>query len=217
MQSQDAQSILFLKIWPWLEANLKRIVIATGIFVVVIFVFSFFSYQRQQNEITAGQALTQAIMNPNGSQAADAVLNVANQYPNTIAGQRAALQSAALLFTAGKYPDAQAQFQKYLDAHPDSSFTATAMLGVAASLDAQGKADLAATAYQKVVSSSGAGSEISSAKFALGRINEAQGKFPEALRYYEDVARSNPNSSIGSEAGFRAMELKSKLPATTKS
>jgi TolA-binding protein len=134
-----------------------------------------------------------------------------------LAGGRAALQSAALSFTAGKFADAQTQFQKYLDAHSDGSFAAVAALGVAASLDAQGKADLAITAYQKVISFSSTGSEVSSAKFALGRISEAQGKLSEAEKYFEDVARSNPNSSLGSEAGLRAMELKSKLPATIKS
>ena len=51
-----------------------------------------------------------------------------------------------------KYADAQTQFQKFLDAHPDSFFAAQAALGVAASLDAQGKTDLAAGAYQRVIS-----------------------------------------------------------------
>lgn len=200
-----------------MEANLKRVIIATGIFAVILFIFSFFSYRRQQNEIIAGQALTQAMMDPTASQAADAIARVTDEYPNTLAGQRAALQSATLLFTSGKFADAQAAFQKYLDAHPDNAFAGTAALGVAASLDAQGKSDLAVAAYQKVINLAGDGYEVGAAKFALGCINEAQGKLSEARKFFEDVARSNPNSSLGNEAGLRAMELKSKLPVTSKS
>ncbi len=216
MQSQDAQSVLVLKVWPWLEANLKRIILFTGIFALVLFIYSFFSYRRQQNEITASQALTQAMMTPDSNQAAAAVSQIAEKYPDTLAGQRAALQSALIQFDNGKFPEAQAQFQAYLDGHPGSPFAATAALGIASSLDAQGKTDLAAAAYQRVISLYGDTTEASSAKFALGSINEKQGKNTEAQRYFEDVARSNPNSSLGNEAGMRAMELKSKLAAAPK-
>lgn len=217
MQSQDAQSVLVLKVWPWLEANLKRIILITGIFALILFVYSFFSYRKQQNEVTASRALTQAMMTPDISQAAAAVSQVASEYPHTQAGQRAALQSAAIQFANGKFPEAQSQFQTYLDSHPSSSLAATAALGVASSLDAQGKTDLATAAYQRVISLFGDTIEASSAKFALGGINEKQGKTTEAERFFEDVARSNPNSSLGNEAGMRAMELKSKLVATSKS
>ena len=111
MQSQDAQSVLVLKVWPWLEANLKRIILFTGIFALVLFIYSFFSYRRQQNEITASQALTQAMMTPDSNQAAAAVSQIAEKYPDTLAGQRAALQSALIQFDNGKFPEAQAQFQ----------------------------------------------------------------------------------------------------------
>ena len=98
------------------------------------------------------------------------------------------LQGAAALYEAGKYPDARAQFQNFLDAHPGSEFAGEAALGVAASLDAQGKAD--ATKYQAVVNSSTDPAIVSAAKFGLGRIAEAQGKFNEALSLYQKMPRA---------------------------
>ena len=133
-------------------------------------------------------------------------------YSGTLAGQRALLQGAAVLFTTGKYAEAQAQFQKFLDNYPDNFFTPQAELGIAASLDAQGKTDPAISAYQRAAGQAADDNVVASAKFALARISESQGKFADASKLYADVARTYPNSAIGSEAGRRAMELKTKSP-----
>ena len=100
---------------------------------------------------------------------------------------------------------------------PDSFFAAQAALGVATSLDAQGKTDLAAGAYQRVINNYSDAMAADSAKFALAQIDERQGKLTDAMNLYEDVMRNNPNGSLGSEAGLRAMELKMKLPSASPS
>jgi TolA-binding protein len=141
-------------------------------------------------------------------------LRVAGDHPGTIAGQRAQLQAAATLFTAGDFSGAQTQFQKFLDAYPDSSFSASATLGLAASLDAQGKTDPAVTAYQQVINNFSEAAAVMGAKFALARIDEQQGKLNEALNYYEDVTRAGANgSSLAMEAGIHMVEIKNKLAA----
>jgi predicted negative regulator of RcsB-dependent stress response len=211
MQAQDATAVYLFKLWPWIEANKKRIIIGTGIIIAAIFAFYLVSSQREQKEIDAGKALTEVLVGNGGGQLADAYLKISADYPATRAGQRASLQAAVALFAAGQYADAQAQFQKFLDTYPDSAFSSQAALGVAASLDAQGKSDLAAGAYQQAISSSDA-MTASIAKLATARIYESQGKLNEALTLYEDVARSNPNGALGSEAAVRAMELKVKSP-----
>lgn len=214
MQSQEATATdFFFKLWPWFEANLKRIAFAGGAVVILVFLFSFYSYTQKQKEITAGQALTKVIISSTGTQQADAYLKIATEYPGTIAGQRALLEGATMLFTTGKLAEAQTQFQKFLDTYPDNFFTPQALLGMAASLEAQGKTDLAASAYQKVAGAGSNTSMAANAKFSLARIYDAQGKFADATRLYEEVARTYPNSSLSNEAGLRAMELKMKLPA----
>ena len=215
MQSQETTaSDLVFKLWPWFEANLKRIAYVAGAVVIVFFLYSLYSYNQKQKEAAAGQALTKVLVAGNGSQQAEAYLKVAAEYPGTLAGQRASLEGAAALFTTGKFPEAQAQFQKFLDAYPDNFFTPQALLGLATSLDAQGKADLAVSAYQKAAGQTANINVMANAKFAIARIYDAQGKFVEAAKLYEEIVRSYPNSSMSNEAGLRAMELKMKLPAT---
>jgi predicted negative regulator of RcsB-dependent stress response len=214
MEAQESAITQYLfKLWPWLEANAKRIVFGAVFVVIAIFVFSFYSYRQNAREVDAGNAMTQAVVSSSGSQLADACLKVATDYPGTLAGQRALLQGAAVLFEAGKYADAQAQFQKFLDTYPDNVLTPQAALGVAASLDAQGKTDQAFSAYQNAVNQTSDANTAAGAKFAIARITEAQGKFADAEKLYEDIARAFQGSSMGSEAGMRAMELKTKLSA----
>jgi len=208
-----ASDYLF-KLWPWIEANLKQIAYAGGAVAILVFFYFYYGYSQTRKEVTAGQALSQVMVTGGASPQADAYLKVAADYPGTVAGQRALLEAAAALFTSAKYPEAQAQFQKFLDTYPDPDnfFTPDALLGVAAALDAQGKTDLAISAYQKAAAQSGNVSVTASAKFAIARIYDAQGKTAEAVKLYEEIARAYPNSSFSNEAGLRAMELKTKGP-----
>jgi len=220
MQSQDAPTAFLFKFWPWLEANKTRVIVGTAIILVAIFLYSFMSWRGEQKEIEAGRTVTGlALTLPPGSgpsQWAEAYLKIAGQYPDTRAGRRAWLQGAAALFNAGRFADAQSEFQKFLEAHPDGDFSASAALGVAASLEALGKLDSAASAYQRVLS--GFSSDIvavNAAKFALARIDGRLGKITDALNYYESIARNSPGGPPAQEAAMQAMELRTKMtPAT---
>jgi predicted negative regulator of RcsB-dependent stress response len=216
MQPPDTPTAFLLKSWPWIEANKIRLIVFGGIILVAVFLYYFFSWQREQREIVAGQAFTQLALsvpvNASTTQWADAYLKIADEYPGTLAGQRAWLQGAAALFAVGRFTDAQAQFQKFLDAHPDGAFSASAALGVAASLEASGRLDLAVGAYQRVVNGFSDVVAANAAKFALARIAERQGRFTDTLNFYESIARANPGTPIASEAAMRAVELRTKLP-----
>ena len=220
MQVQDAPTAYLFKLWPWIEANINRLIYGAVIIVATGILIAFYFWQQNQKEIAAGQALTELVTSApsdsGASQLADAYLKIAANFSGTHAGGRAMVQGAAALFEAGKYAEAQAQFKKYLETHPGDVFCAQAALGVAASLDAQGKTDLAASAYQRVISGFSDLNVVNVAKFALAQIDERQGRLADAENLYEDVARNNPNGSSGSEAALRAMELKTRLqPAST--
>jgi TolA-binding protein len=214
MELQDAPATYLFKLWPWFEANRIRIIWGGGVIVVAAGLISFYSWQRDQKEIAAGKALTQMMSsiprNATASQQADLYLKISTDYQDTSGGQRALLQGAAMLFEAGRYADAQVQFQKFLDAYSGSFFAAQAALGVAISLDAQGKTDLAAGVYQRVINTYSDAVAVDSARFALAQIDERQGKLSEAANFYEAIVHNNPNSSLGSEAGLHLMELKMK-------
>jgi predicted negative regulator of RcsB-dependent stress response len=224
MQTQDAPTEYLFKLWPWIEANKNRLIAGAGIIVALIFVCEYLSWQREQHEIAAGEALTQLTLSAppsaSGSQLAAGFLRIASEYPGTLAGQRAQLSGATTLFEANQFADAQTQFQKYLDARPDGAFSASAALGVAASLEAQGKLDQAAITYQRVANNPSDIAASINAKFGQARVDELQGKFNEAMNTYADIARLMPNSEPASEAELRAVELKAKMaaakPATAK-
>ncbi len=212
MQAQDSTTLQLFKLWNWVEVNRNRVIGGAVVAAAATMILWFFVSQRAAKEVAAGRALTQAAFS-GGYQTADAYAKVAAEYPGTIAGQRASLLGAAALFEAGKYADAQAQFQKFLDDHSDSEFSSQALLGVATSLDAQDKKDLASGAYQRVINNSSDTAVVSAAKFGLARIEESQGKLNDALVLYQDVARANPSGALGSEATMHLIELRNKMPA----
>jgi predicted negative regulator of RcsB-dependent stress response len=217
MQAQEAPAELMFKLWPWLEANKNRLIGAAVVVVVAFALYSFMSWRHEQTEIDAGQALTQLLVSPpNGATpelTAGAYAQLADKYSGTQAAQRAQLQAAAAYFGVGRYPDAQAQFQKSLDASSAGPLAATAALGLGSSLEAQGKLDDAATAYRRVTTQFADAAAALPAKFALGRIAEQQGKFSEAMSAYQELARNNFAGSLAAEAALRALAIKSKIPA----
>lgn len=220
MQTHDAPTEFLFKLWPWLEANRTKL-IGGAVGVVLIFGgYEFYSWQHEQKEVAAGQALTQLLTTPtastNATQIAGAFTQLAGKYSGTVAGQRAQLQAAASLFAASRYAEAEAQFKQFLRAGTTGPLAATAQLGVAASLEAQGKLDEAVTAYRKVASQFADEAAALPAKFALGRLAELKGNTTEALNLYQEVARINLAGSIAQEAAMRAVELKTKLAAAPK-
>ncbi len=219
MELQDAPATFLFKLWPWFEANKTRLMAAGGIVIVAAGVIYFYTWQQNQKQITAGQALTQLMLSDQRSagpgQQASLFLKIARDYPNTTAGERALLQSATLLFEAGNYADAQTQFQEFLNQYPSSFFAAQASLGLASSQDAQGKADLAAGTYQRIYNTYTEEMPVNMARFGMAQINERQGKVTDAINLYQDIMRAMPNSPLAAEAGLRIMELKIKQPSAS--
>jgi predicted negative regulator of RcsB-dependent stress response len=215
MQAQDATTVYLLKLWPWFEENKKAIIAGSVIVIIVAFFFWFSTVQSEQKQIEAGQAVSQLLVSRTG-ESSDGYLKIASDYPGTIAGQRAMLAAATLLFDQGNYADAQTQFQHYIDAHPDGQFFTQALLGNAASLAAQGQLDQAVTAYQRVLNSANRSPELAAAKFAIAGIEESQGHLGDAVTYYEDVAGSDTVGPLGAEARQRLMDLRAegKLPSS---
>ena len=212
MQTQDAPAEIIFKLWPWLEANQKRLVGIGVAIVIAVGVYFLLAERRAQREVEAGQALTQLQSAP----LAPALAQLAVRYAGTAAAERAALQAATTWYAAGSYEQAQAQFDKLVSAQATGALAATANLGLAASLEAQGKLDLAAEKYRKVMVGFKDSSVAIAAKFSLARVLAAQGKLADALNYYSEVARAPLAGSFGSEAGLQASEIKSKLAASAQ-
>lgn len=227
MQTEDVSTEFLLKFWPWLEANRKRLIIAGVVVLAVLFVWYYMKTSREQHELAAGQAYTQFQLNqpptPATQQVVDGYLEIAKKYSGTVAAQRAELQAAVLLFDAGRYADAQKQFESFLGSNSGGSLAVAAKLGVAACQESQGKLDEALSLYRQLQASNPETSEGVNAALSIGRILELQGKFSDAVTAYQQIMRSPLAGSLAQEAASRAALLQTKLTAqkpaaaTTKS
>ena len=220
MEQNAVRLSLFEQLWAWFETNRKQAAWGAVVVVIVAFVVAFYIWRQGETEVQAGEALSLAETGMIGAgrgqvESADVYLKVAAQYPGTGAAGRAILQAATVLFEQEKYAEALAQFQRFTHVYPDSPFLPQAFLGVATCADAQGRTAEAIQAYENLVKRFPGSIVAPQAEFALANNYESQGKLEQAWALFEKLARQlGMNSSLGSEAGMRAEELKAKLPAT---
>lgn len=213
-----SHSPFLLNAYAWLDKNRKQVIYGAGGLLAVGAIIGFYLWSQSEKEINAGKSLSQAMLAVARGESPETILKVAAANAGTSAGAQAQLLGASALFSGGKYAEAQAQFERFNRDYATSPLVPQAKLGLASSLAAQGKADDAARAYKDLMDRFPASSSVPQAKFALASIYEAQGKLEPALALFEELARADMNargeinSSLGSEAGMRAEELRIKLP-----
>jgi tetratricopeptide (TPR) repeat protein len=205
----DIATVAEFHLMGWLEKNKKQAAWAVGGIVVVALVVSFYVWNKGQREIDAGEALCD--VRP-AADVAQTYLKLASQYGGTIAGGRAMLLAAGNSFVAGKYADAQSQFERLLREYPDSQFRGQALLGIAACLDTQGKAAEATTRYQDLIDRMPNDPATVQAKSAVARLYDLQNQPERALKLYEDLARTAGYSSHGLLASVMMQELLARHP-----
>ncbi len=219
MQSETkAESFDFDNFLTWLYANRVKVAVIGAILAATIFAVAFSAWKKGQKEGDANGALF--ALPPAVGQSAKATkanpegyLKVAAEFPNTQAGERAHLLAAGLLFTDGKYAEAQTQFAKFLEERADSEFRSQAAVGVAASLEAQGKIGESITKYQEVITKYPGENVVSPSKLTLARLLETQNKPEDALKLYDELMRSNnPYDPWSAEARERSELLLQKFP-----
>ncbi|HEV2455260.1 MAG TPA: tetratricopeptide repeat protein [Verrucomicrobiae bacterium] len=216
MESHDVPATVLFKLWPQIEANKNKIITGTVVVLAAVAIIFFISWRHQQNQIAAGDALTQTLIsippNADPSRLSGGYLEIADSYAGTPAGERALVEAAGILFAQGKYTDAQADFQRYLDEHPDDQFSGLAALGVGRCMEAEGKIDEAKGQYQHVVTDFADEQSVNQARFSLARVNMQQGHYTDAFQGFQQVLNADPYGALGNEARQYAFELQSKLP-----
>ncbi len=202
----------------WLYENRMKVGIVAAVLAVVIAVVAIVSWKKAQNETDANAALfaLPALIGPSGRTAevrSESFQKIAGEFPDTSAGDRAALLAGGILFTDGKYAEAEKQFSKFLSENQESPLRAQAAVGVAASLEAQGKLNESVTKYQDILAKYSGENVVAPSKLTLARLLEGQNKPEEALKLYEDLTRSkNPYDPWSAEAGERREQLLQKFP-----
>jgi predicted negative regulator of RcsB-dependent stress response len=218
MQQELSHSPFLMNAVVWFDKNRKQVIWGAVGVIAAGAVVGFYLWAKANQEVNAGKSLSQAMLAMARGESPEAMLRVAMVNAGTPAGEQAQLLGANAFFTAGKYAEAQTQFELFTRNYATSPLAPQARLGVAACLAAQGRTDDAVRAYKELVDRYPAAASTPQAKFALASLYESQGKLEAALGLFEEVVRGEMNprgelsSSLGSEAGMRAEEARLKLP-----
>jgi tetratricopeptide (TPR) repeat protein len=211
MSTDIALTTGFYRFLNWLEANRQRAIAAAGIIAVLALVVSFYLWEQGQKKTEASEALS-AITGPDP----DAYLKLVAEYPNSDVAPRAVLMAAGDYFTAGRYADAQTQFERLLQDYPDSSLRPQAYFGEASCADAQGKAADAIQDYKDLLARYPSDDLVPQVRSALARLYETQGKPELAVPIYQEQAREESYNSLGLEANVRLQALLAHNPGLAK-
>jgi TolA-binding protein len=224
MDGETQSTDLYIRTMEWLHARRKPLLIAVIVLVVLGLVWAVMAWKKSQDNTDANAqffAIPNLGMMRTGAVPTAPLLEVANEYPGTAAGEHARLLVAEDLFTEGKYPDAYKQFSDFVAAYPDSALVPQAKVGIAACLEAEGKVTDAISKYHEIVLSYPTEmSIVSPAKLTLARLYEEVNQPQQSLSYYAELARmlkQNPYDPWASEAQERAQLLLSKHPELLKS
>ena len=218
MDSDITQTALFFKLWAWVDAHRRQVLWGGGILVVALCALGISIWSHGQRQSAANDMLSLVLNTslPTGEPAsAEAILRVATEYPGTPAAARALLLAADAYYSAGRYTDARAQFERYARENPDGPFVASALMGVAVTLEAEGKSAEAISAYREIVDRHSDDLVAPQAKLALGRLYEAQGDLGQARDYFLQIARPE-FGALSAEAGAhlqRMMTHETPVPA----
>lgn len=215
------ESSFGIELLTWLEVNKKRLIIAGIVAFGIWFAFTVYIHIERQREETASAELS-ALRGPIGYPMnygipAQKYFEIAEKYSGTDAAPRALLLGASALFQEGKYAEAQANFQKFLDKYQGHILSGQAALGIAACLEAQDKENEALTKYQEVSARYSTEPAVAlPAKLSFARLSEKQGKLEQAYNTYNELARTDAFTSWGQEAMMRLHELEKKHPDLAK-
>jgi predicted negative regulator of RcsB-dependent stress response len=223
MEAESTQTTeTYLKVMAWLHANQKKLLIAAGVALAIGVAFTINGIQKDATEEKANAALLDLPMpNPRAARApvtAAPFLDLAKEYPQTSAGEYAALLGSETLFLDGKYPEAHEEFSKFITQYPESVLLSQARVGVAASLEGEGKIADATQKYQELLLAYSSDANITSpVKLTLARLEEKQSKFEPAMNHYLELAHiNNPYDPWVAEARERAQALLMSHPELRK-
>ena len=138
MQPESTQeSFDFDNFMNWLYANRKPVAIGGAILAVALVGFALFNWKKTQSELDANAALFElpSLVGAHPETAnvsAQDFQKIADQFPGTGAANRAEIIAAGLLFTEGKYAEAEKQFATIMGENQGGALQSEAALGVAA-------------------------------------------------------------------------------------
>jgi tetratricopeptide (TPR) repeat protein len=210
--SQTPQSFDIYNLMAWLHANRKAVITGAVVVAVVGSAIGIFSWKKNKDEMDANAKFFslppvygggEKVVHPS----AEALFNVAKEYPGTSIGEQAQLLAAGTAFTQGDYKTAKEGFEKFLSDHSSSPLAAQASIGVAASTEALGDTTTAIQLYTQAIGKYSSEGIAEPAKLTLARLYEEKGQNKEALDYYNKLTAVPNNGPWYAEAVDRKAAL----------
>lgn len=203
---EDAVITSYARAWGYFDQNRKVVYGAiAGLVVVIALIIGWVLYQNKQSaeaeELLAGiisvyeEGSYQEALDGTADQLG--LLEIADQYGSTDAGNLAHFYAADALYNLGEYERALEHFQDF--DKPDGFLGASAIAGAAAVYENQGEHDRAADLYMEAARFFE--NPLSSPQYLLnaGRAYESAGAFDEAQRAYEQIREDYPDSNIATQ------------------
>jgi predicted negative regulator of RcsB-dependent stress response len=191
--NSETQPSKWDEILIWIEANWKIVTVLVAALIIVGFGIYVQHWRSEQAELAASQRLLELRQPPRtepetARPPAASYLQVAQEFPNTTAAERAQLLAAGTLFAENRYAEARAEFEKFLQRWGQSLFAPTAAYGLAAALEAETRQEEAFKAYEQVVQRHPRHPVADDARLDLARIHEARDQPELALKIYDEMS-----------------------------
>ena len=184
----------------WFEHR-REILIGIGLIVLALIGYAGFWFYNERRNEAAATALAQA-------HDAGGYQQVISRYDNTNAGATAYLLLADAQKKGGKYADANATLQKFIDKQPKHQLIPTARMAIAANLQALGRIDEAQAMYQRVAADFPKSFEAPAALMSQVAILKIKKQQDAARRTCETVLTQYRDSIWASEAMQQLRGLK---------
>ena len=203
---EDTVITWYARAWGYFDQNRKVVYGAiAGLVVLVALVVGWVLYQNQQSQ-EAEERLAQIVGTYEAGSYQEALdgtaenlglLEIADQYGSTDAGNLAHFYAADALYNLGDYERALEHFEEF--DKPDGFLGASAIAGAAAVYENQENFQRAADLYMEAADFFE--NPLSSPQYLLsaGRAYESAGAYAEAQRAYEQIRDDYPDSNIASQ------------------
>lgn len=203
---KDAVITWYARAWGYFDEN-RNIVygVIAGIVVLIALIVGWVVYQNQRSQEAEDLLAGIVGVYEEGSyqEALDGtvdhlgLLEIADEYGSTDAGNLAQFYAADALYNLGEYDRALEHFQAF--DKPDGFLGASAIAGAAAVYENREEFDRAADLYMQAAEFFE--NPLTSPQYLLsaGRAYESAGEFDEARRAYEQIQNEYPDSNIADE------------------
>ena len=188
------------------ERRKKEIAAALAVVLIAVIAFGGYRFYMERRDAAAAEMMTSA-------KTARDYQEVIAKYPDAPASAGSYLLLAAAQRTEGKFAEANATLQAFIDKNPKHQLFTTARMAIAANLESLGKPDEALATYQRIATENSGSFNAPLALFAEVPLLKAKNQIAEARHVCETLMTQHRDSFVAGEAARELRMLRGTEPA----